>query len=474
MARAGKKNLKDFDAALRRAAEELKKLDRQTAVKLVSNLDADGITSASIIIRALEREGFKYSLMILHQLSDENAKAISEEDFGCFIFCDLGSGQLSSLNRHFKEKKVFILDHHEIQGKPEKNIVHVNPHDFGFDGSSEISAAGVCFLFARAMNKSNEDLAHLAIIGAIGDVQEKGGFADLNNRILEIAMKKGLVRVEKGLRLFGLETRPLNNLLRYSFDILIPGVTDDEYGTRRFLEEIDVPLSDRHGKWRTYYELSEHEIKRLTEGIIARRSAAGIKTPEAIFTNVYIIEGEEKGHFRDAKEFSTLLNSCGRLDNAALGIGACLGDQKQRKAAVKSLADYKRKIITSMEWYRKNDEKRSDRVIRGHNYIIINARDEIMATMIGTLASMISKNRELEHSIFVLSMARNPDKTTKVSLRVSGSPENIDLKQVISDLVKIVGGEAGGHRSAAGATIENEKEELFIEAAKEYFESLVR
>jgi len=474
MARTGKKNLKDFDAALRRAAEELKKLDRQAAVKLISNLDADGITSASIIIRALERERFKHSLMIIHQLSDDNARAISEEDFDCFIFCDLGSGQLSSLNKHFKGKKVFVLDHHEIQGKPDNNIVHVNPHDFGFDGSSEISAAGVCLLFARAVDKRNEDQAHLAIIGAIGDVQEKGGFADLNNRILEIAMNKGLIRVEKGLRLFGLETRPLNKLLRYSFDILIPGVTDDEYGTMRFLEDIKVPLSDKRGKWRTYYELSDQEIKRLTDGIISRRSTAGIATPEAIFTNIYIIEGEEKGHFRDAKEFSTLLNSCGRLDNAALGIGACLGDEKQRKAAVKSLADYKRKIVTSMDWYRKHDQKKSDRVIKDHNYIIINAREDIMATMIGTIASMISKNRELEHSIFVLSMARNPDKTTKISLRISGNPDNIDLKLIISDLVKEVGGEAGGHRSAAGATIESDKEEIFIEVAKEYFKSLVR
>ncbi len=92
--------------------------------------------------------------------------------------------------------------------------------------------------------------------------------------------------------------------------------------------------------------------------------------------------------------------------------------------------------------------------------------------MIGTIASMISKNNEMNDNIFVLSMARNPDNTTKVSLRITGDPEGVDLKSIISELVELVGGEAGGHQHAAGAIIDTEREEKFIEEAKALFENL--
>jgi single-stranded-DNA-specific exonuclease len=203
-----------------------------------------------------------------------------------------------------------------------------------------------------------------------------------------------------------------------------------------------------------------------------KRQTGGVKNPEEVFTNVYILDEEKPGHFRDAKEFSTLLNSCGRMNNASLGIGACLGDKKQRAKAVASLMDYKKEIVSSMNWYKEHaSREKSDRIIKGSNYLIINAKNSVLSTMIGTIASMISKNNEIDENIFVLSMARNPDNTTKVSLRVSGNPEGVDLKSIVSELVERVGGEAGGHQMAAGAIIDTALEDKFIEQAKALFES---
>ncbi|KYK26825.1 hypothetical protein AYK26_04535 [Euryarchaeota archaeon SM23-78] len=464
-------NLSKFEAALKRAAENLKQIKRNHTIKLISNLDADGISAVSIMIKTLERLNFSYSVTILHQLKDENAKELAQEDYDYYVFCDLGSGQVRALNKHFEKKKVFVLDHHEVQGEPGKNIIHINPHSFGFDGSSEISAAGVCFYFARTVNKKNEDLAHLAIIGAIGDVQAKEGFTGLNKKILEIAVKKGKIRVEKGLRLFGLQTRALHKLLEYSSDLSIPGITGNESGAVQFLQSIGIePVSK--GKWKTFSDLKENEKKKLVAGIIMKRQSGGIENADDVFSDVYILPNEMPGHFRDAKEFSTLLNSCGRMDNASLGIGACLGDEKQRAKAVSSLMDYKREIVTSMNWYKEHSRKEeSDRIIKGSNYVIINAKDKVLSTMIGTIASIISKNNEMDDNIFILSMARNPDNTTKVSLRITGKPEGVDLKGIVSELVQRVGGEAGGHQHAAGAIIDTDKEDKFIEEAKGLFES---
>jgi len=465
--------LEIFEAALNRAAEDFKAIPKSKTIKLISNLDADGITAASIMIKVLERENLAYSLCILHQLKDEDAKGLSEENYEIYIFCDLGSGQLKSLNQHFKGKKIFILDHHEIQGKPDENIIHLNPHGFGFDDFSEVSAAGVCFFFARAVDRNNEDLAYLAIIGAIGDVQEKNGFKGLNKLIIDAAVNTGKIRIEKGLKLFGLQTRSIIKLLEYSSDLPIPGVTGSESGAVQFLKRLNIEPVERKGRWRTFHDLSDDEKKRLIAGIVMKRQTSGVKNPEDVFTNVYILEEEKPGHFRDAKEFSTLLNSCGRMNNVSLGIGSCLGDKKQRTKAIASLMDYKKEIVSSMNWYKEHcSMEKSDRIIKGSNYIIINAKNNVLSTMIGTIASMISKNNEIAENIFVLSMARNPDNTTKVSLRVSGNPEGVDLKSIVSELVERVGGEAGGHQMAAGAIIDTEQEDKFIEEAKALFESL--
>ena len=67
-------NLELFQAALARAAEEFRKIEKTRTIKLVSNLDADGISAASIMIRVMERLNLTYSVTILHQLKDENAK----------------------------------------------------------------------------------------------------------------------------------------------------------------------------------------------------------------------------------------------------------------------------------------------------------------------------------------------------------------------------------------------------------------
>lgn len=465
-------NLKKFEIALNRAAKEVKQIDKTQVIKVISNLDADGISAASIIIKTLERLNLAYSVTILHQLKEDNGREIAQEDYQYCVFCDLGSGQLRVLNKEFKGKKVFVLDHHEVQGSPEEHVTHINPHDYGFDGSSEISASGVCFLFSREVDKENEDLGHIAIIGAIGDVQAKDGFKGLNKIILDIAVRKGKIRVEKGLRLFGLQTRPLHKLLEYSSDLTIPGVTGSESGAVQFLQSIGVEPVNNKNRWRTFADLSKEEKKRLVAGIIMKRQSRGIANAEDVFSEVYVLPDEKPGHFRDAKEFSTLLNSCGRMDNSSLGIGACLGDEKQRIKAVNSLLDYRKEIVSSMNWYNKHASKgKSDRIIKGSNYIIINAKDNVLSTMIGTIASMISKNNQMEDNIYIMSMARNPDDTTKISLRITGNPEGVDLKGVVAELVTRVGGEAGGHQYAAGAIIETDKEDKFIEEAKILFEN---
>lgn len=449
-----------FKSCLENAAKEFNKLDKNETIRIISHLDADGISACSIILKTLQKQNRNCIVTILNQLNKQNLRELARENNRVYVFTDLGSSQLSIIESCFPEKKVFILDHH----KPEeaKKAVHVNPHIFGLSSPDEISGAGVAYLFCKELDPET-DLAHLAVIGAIGDVQEEHGFKGLNRQIMEEAVRQGKLQVSNGLRLFGRQTRPLHKLLEYNFDFRIPGVSGSEEGSLRFLKEAGIEMTGKN-RWRRLVDLSDEELKRLTASIIIKR--AGESKPESIIGPVYTLNEEEDGTIlKDAKEFATLLNACGRLGRASLGIGACIGDRALKKKAIKHVRDYRKAIAQAKGWYRENKQL----IKKGGNYIIINAEDKVSSTLIGTLASIISKSGDYGNGVYVLALARERYGKTKISLRVAGKP-GTELVKIVQEVAKSVGGEAGGHPNAAGALIDSEKEEMFINEAIRIFE----
>lgn len=196
----------------------------------------------------------------------------------------------------------------------------------------------------------------------------------------------------------------------------------------------------------------------------------GEDNPEEILGNVYILPNEDKGSpTRDAKEFSTLLNACGRMNKASVGIGACLGDEKTKKRAISGLQDYKREIVNAIKWYEKS--KGTSDVIQKEGFIIMNAKDNILPTIVGTLASIVSRFNDIQDGTYILSIADLLDGTLKASIRVAGINQKVDLHEIIKTITdKIEGCEAGGHMHAAGALIPAEKEQEFLTIATEILE----
>jgi RecJ-like exonuclease len=451
-----------FKESLKKDAEEFLKISKKDTVRIIGHLDADGICASAIMINAMTKLNRKYTLTILPTITEETLNQLNNESERYFIFVDLGSGSLDIVGKTLPEKKILILDHHHPQSDTKyDNITQVNPHLYGIDGSSEISGAGVVFLFSQELT-DNSEMSRIAIVGAIGDIQENNGFKKLNSEILEIALKKKLVEVHKGLKFFGLQTRPVHKLLQYSSDIIIPDVTGSESGAISFLQSIGIDPSTKKG-WKKLSDLNEEEKKKLIAAIIMKSTDS---RPESIFSNNYLLIGEQDDSpFRDAKEFATLLNSCGRLNKASIGIGACLNDMKMKRMAVDNLTQYRREIVNAINWYK--DNANSDKIIKKKNILIINAEEEVMPTMIGTLGSILSKSQDIEKNTFILSLARNDDNTTKISLRITSNPDTINLKDIIQMIIDKVGnGSCGGHSFAAGAVIDTDYEEKFIDAAE--------
>jgi len=455
-----------FDEMVKNAAEAFNRVDKKDVIRLISHLDADGISAASLMIKLFNIDNRKYSVSIVQQLNRNILTQLASEPYSCFVFTDIGSGVINEIKDLLKGKKVFILDHHSFEVIDDSgDIVLVNPHLCGIDGGKEISGAGVVFKFACSVNKSMEDLAHIAIIGAIGDLQEHNGFLKLNNGILQLAVHKGSIRVERGLRIFGHQTKPLHKALEYCTDPFIPGVSGSESGAIQFLHQIGVDPKNRNG-WKKIVHLDDNDMKKLVTGIIMKRFNEA--NPDDVLGNIYILpHEEEESPTRDAKEFATLLNACGRLGRASLGIGACLGDKKIKQQAIRSLSDYKKEIVNALNWY--NENKFSDDIFWGKGFVIINARNNVMSTMVGTLASILSKSNVMTNNTFILSMAQSLDGITKISLRSSTNLGSLlDLRKVIEEAIQGIGNsEAGGHQYAAGAVVPTDKEQEFIETAKE-------
>jgi len=87
---------------------------------------------------------------------------------------DFGSGYLDMLQQKLPSSKVLVLDHHQVNGTiSNPNFVQVNPHVFGIDGASNVSGSGIAYFVAKAASQANVDLAPIALVGALGDMQDK-------------------------------------------------------------------------------------------------------------------------------------------------------------------------------------------------------------------------------------------------------------------------------------------------------------
>ena len=154
-------------------------IKRDHVVRIISHNDADGISAAGVMCNAIARENGKFHVTIIPRLKDEVLTKFLKEKYKLFVFCDMGSANLKGISR--LKGDVIIADHHQTIDSDTKlsdNIIHINPHLHGLDGTTDVSGSGVSYLTVRPMGY--KDLAGLALVGAFGDMQYKNGFTSVN------------------------------------------------------------------------------------------------------------------------------------------------------------------------------------------------------------------------------------------------------------------------------------------------------
>ena len=428
-------------------------------IRVFGQYDADWITATSIFVKALLREGKSFHVSVYKQLTKANQLKVSESKESLLVFLDFGSGQLEFLNS-LKGKKIIIIDHHQPQGKPEDHIIQVNPIDFGC--AENISSSGTSYLLAKTIDNSNKDLAELAIIGAIGDSQAEStgdnwGLNGINKLILKDGIDSNKVSARKGLRVWGRTTRPIHKALEYSNDPFIPGVSGSQMGAVSFLQENGIELKNNE-QWRTLSDLSQDEQKKLASAIIIQRVRGNQENPEWIFGDVYDLV-DRPDDFRDAAEFATMVNACGKMGKASLGIQFCMGAKSSEEKIKTLLDEYRKKLGSAISWLEQNKEKTRKETDSG---IYILAGDKISEHILSNVVSMIHRNNGISKPLFGFSSS---EEGFKVSARAKDEEVSagINLKQIMETASKEVGGEGGGHAAASGASIPAESIDAFIE-----------
>jgi len=458
--------LKNMIIEAKKAKEIIERSDG--VIRIVSHYDADGISSAAIMVKVLTKLKKDFHLSIVKQLSTKLIEELANEEWDVILFLDLGSGQLETIERAMEGRDVIICDHHELKGNA-KNIVHINPLLFGINGN--ISASGVTYILARTILPSDIELSELAIIGAIGDSQldsigNEWGLFGLNREILKEGEKSGKIKVSKGLRIWGRYSRPLHKALAYSIDPYIPGITGSESNAVQFLKDIGIEPKDKNGEWRSIKDLSEEEQKKLATEIIVERIRNRHEKPEHIFGDIYeLVDREDE--FRDANEFATILNACGKMGAPHLAIAICLGNSAVIKEVREIVDKYRKEIGKALDWLHEQIENNKN--IRIGEAVYIFGGDAISEHIISNVISSINHSNIFppEKPLFGFAKA---DEGVKISARINKS--NINLKEIVERAAMECGGEGGGHERAAGATIPDGTEETFISVVENILKSL--
>ena len=469
----------------KRAEKIAERIRKDDDFLVVTHIDADGITAGSIAAETLKNLDKDFEIRFLKQLDPLTLQAL-KEDGRLLWFTDLGSGMANVIG------DAIITDHHEpvldVPLEKRGDILayadtvekvteyHLNPHLFGLNGSTDISGAGTAFMVAYSVSKENAYLSTLATVGAVGDMQalKTGRLEGLNREILEIGKKAGVLEWKMDISLYGRETREIHRMLQYASEPPFPGITGDEEAAIAFLLELGIDLKDERGKWRRWGDLADWERKRVINGLMNLMLDSGYdaRDVQPLISEVYLLTKEEEGTvLHDAKEFSTLLNSCGRYGFGDVGYRVCAGDRGEHlKKAMDLLQGHRRVLVEMLGFIQDGGIKEYGSIQYFHG------GDSIPEEITGTLAGMALSSGMAASDRPIFAFTTKDDGNIKVSGRATQSIVNrgLRLDEIMNRAAEQLGGAGGGHDIAAGATIPAGKEEEFLKIADEMVRSQMK
>lgn len=460
--------------ALKHSCEKLRtSVEGGSEVAILTHLDADGITAGSIIAMALRRMGARYSVRAVSDMNSSVVQNMKADRRDFYVITDLGGGWASNLRKVLDDKWV-IIDHHEI---PEEEILTdndgqiLNPWKFGIDGGREVSAGGMAYMVASTLDLKNRDLSAIAVVSAVADRQDQGdkrSFFGLNAEILKTAQSLRLVSVDFDIILTGRETLPLHEALAYTLFHYIDGLTWNREACYLLLKNAGIKLKDDGGRWRVLAEFSQEEKSAIVEAVAKFVGSSDKRVfdvlQDELIGYVYTLAREDKRSLlRDAREFSTMLNACGRIGRAGVGITICMGDRNTALSEGEEImSTYNMTLhnnistIFSEKWRLADDGKTT----------FVNGDGILEEEMLGAVSSLLSRSPSLRGRLLFV-RTHTKDGTYKFSSRKClDCKSQANLGVIMRQCSKALNGVGGGHSGAAGCSIPSSALEDFISGIK--------
>jgi single-stranded-DNA-specific exonuclease len=448
-------------------------------ISVVTCLDPDGIASGSIALMTLSRMGARCVLRIVPSLNLEVIQEIKSEGRDFYMILGLGSKMVDLLFRLFGENWV-VIDHRELAETSEDSTHRdydsqiINAWKYGLDGEREISAGGLCYTLATVLDKRNQDLSALAVIAALGDRQDSGekrALVGMNHEILKKAQSLHLVEVELDLLINAREMVPLHESLSLTSYPYIHGLTWNVQNAYSIIENTGIKMKDNDA-WRVLSDFTPEE-KNIVRDAIAKYIITTTNTKSAEIAdnllgyNYRLSREDARSILKDAREFGTLLEACGLLDKAGIGVALCIGDRSKALTEAEQLIEnysstLKRSIsaIFNDKWRYLDD---------GKHTVFVNGEGLISEGMLGTVSTILSGSPSLFGRFLFIRTLNQEDRGNSYTFsarKCVGSTSQLNVGDLINECSIGVGGNGGGNDNNAVCSIPSSKLDIFMSNAR--------
>lgn len=450
--------------------------DSGNDISIVTRLDTDGIASGSIIMTALSRLGSRCSLRTISTLTTDIVQELKSEVHDFCIFLGLGSAMVETLLRYLDENWT-IIDHEELGNEHlDRNYDNqiINAWKFGCNGTQEICTGSMSYLLATLLDKRNTDLSALAVIASLGDRQdvgEKKTLVGVNYEILKTAESLNIINSEVDLLLYNSETIPVHESIARTTFPYIHGLTWNVNNAYSLIKNAGLKMKD-NGKWRILSDFSAEEKNLIRDAIakfiITSSTSSSIEVADHLLGFSYKLTREDNfGRLREARDFANLLDACGRIGKAGLGVALCMGDRNMtlteaEQTAENYFATLSKSIFTvfSEKWRFYDD---------GVGSVFINGEGLITEGVLGSVSSLLASSPSLYgRLLFVRALSQEDGGNSYCfsARKCVGNKSQLNIGMLVKECSEPVGGSGGGDHTRAGCIIPSSKLEIFLSSIR--------
>ena len=186
----------DFLAEIRKGIARMRAAGDE--VTLVHHNDADGLSSAAVLETALTRARFSVQRVCIERVHPPVIQRIHDQFDSTIFYVDLGGQAAAAISEANRGRRTtLILDHHHPHKPTDPQVLNIATEFFGLSGDMDISASVAAYFFALELDPSNRDLAHVGVLGAVGDEHNReGALVKENREALLDAVDQGHIRIE--------------------------------------------------------------------------------------------------------------------------------------------------------------------------------------------------------------------------------------------------------------------------------------